>query len=270
VRLSLAFSWARNVLKAHTRAVQLRRDQTKPDRYQFTRNLKIFDGVRATSLIYICWCLTYLMAEYGVIQNPQYIDETKGKFWFTFVTGGFFSVSIMMFVTGFLFTYSFLSEQECMSPKKVGLYYAKRVFKIMPFNIFAILFTVYFIPTLGNGPFYAQIIKAVEPCHKYWWTNVIYINNFYPANYEDKCLPQTWFVACAVQMSLVVPLLVAVYKASSKVSRILLAVLFITFMGLNFGLAYDLNEGMYPFNYDSVAHKFNPSFYNDLFMMPYY
>lgn len=193
----------------HQRAVQLRRDQVKPERYQFTRNLKIFDGLRAVSIIYICYGFTYLMAEYGIIQNPQYINTTRKDFWFTFVTGGFFSVSVMIFISGFLLTYSVSTADQPMSGKSILLYYAKRLLKLMPFNAFVILFGTYFLPTQGNGPYYAKIEEAFKPCQTYWWTNVIYINNFYPVKYDDKCLPNSWFLACIVQMSLFVPVIVA-------------------------------------------------------------
>lgn len=230
--------------------------------------MKIFDGIKGVSVIYVCYGLTYVMAEYGIVQNPQYIDSTKQKFWFTFVTGGFFAVSILFFVSGFLLTFSLLNVEEPMSGKEVGLYYAKRLFKLLPFNVFALMFAMYFAPQLGDGPYYAKIEQALEPCKTYWWTNVLYINNFYPANYADKCMPQTWFLACFVQMSLIVPIIVAAFLKSSTASRIICGLLFVVCFGVNFGLAYTKNQGMYPFVWGDKM--WNTDFYNDQFMMPYY
>jgi len=186
-RRLLAFAWARNCLRIHHRSVQLKRDQANPERYQFTRNLKIFDGIRAVSVIYLCYGMTYMMAEYGIIQNPQYVEYVRKEFWFVFVTGGFYSVSILFFISGFLLTYSMLSTE--FTAASVGKYYAKRIFKLMPYNIFILMFANFFAPTVGSGPHYANIEKALAGCTNYWWTNVLYINNIYPTNYEDKCLP---------------------------------------------------------------------------------
>ena len=35
---------------------------------------------------------------------------------------------------------------------------------------------------LGNGPFWYQA-QEKNPCDKYWWTNLLYINNFYPTSF---------------------------------------------------------------------------------------
>lgn len=175
-------------------------------------------------------------------------------------------MSILFFVSGFLLTYSLLSTE--FDGKAVGTYYAKRIFKLMPYNIFVLMFANYFAPTVGTGPHYINIEKALAGCKTYWWTNVLYINNIYPANYDDKCLPQTWFLACFVQMSLIVPLIVGLFRMSSLISRIFMGLLITAMWATILGVVIEKDIGMFPFNFSNMM--FDHRFYNDIFMMPYY
>ena len=45
--------------------------------------------------------------------------------------------------------------------------------------MFVILFYAKLTPYLGEGPrWYTSQVPT--PCETYWWTNLLYINNFYP------------------------------------------------------------------------------------------
>jgi hypothetical protein len=43
-------------------------------------------------------------------------------------------------------------------------------------------------------------VDETSPCSKYWWTNMLYINNMYPnqfsANAEGGLGCMSWFVVC--------------------------------------------------------------------------
>ena len=79
-----------------------------------------------------------------------------------FVTNAFFSAPIMFFVSGFLLAYSLISESEPFSPKKIGLYYMKRLLKYAPMNAIVIMYALYFTTATGNGPIYADYYTTVE------------------------------------------------------------------------------------------------------------
>ena len=68
----------------------------------------------------------------------------------------------------------------------------------MPLNIVALLFVTKALPYIGNGPIWNYYGLLVAPCNSNWWTNILWINNLYPAEFDDKCLPWTWFVPCYV------------------------------------------------------------------------
>lgn len=54
------------------------------------------------------------------------------------------------------------------------------------------------MPYLGGGPVWNYYDNVIDSCRTYWWTNLVYVNNIYPTNYDDKCLNWTWFVAAYI------------------------------------------------------------------------
>ncbi|ETN72856.1 hypothetical protein NECAME_18650 [Necator americanus] len=75
--------------------------------------------------------------------------------------------------------------------------------------IFIGFFTV-MLPLI-NGPFTASAAGmlgnntvAVEVCKKYWWRNMLYINNLFGMTAE--CYPITWYLAVDTQLYIVAPI----------------------------------------------------------------
>ena len=56
-------------------------------------------------------------------------------------------------------------------------------FRLTPTYLYVILFIIYVFPFLGNGPQWfmeGPDSNQSRLCVKYWWTNILYISNFYP------------------------------------------------------------------------------------------
>ena len=51
--------------------------------------------------------------------------------------------------------------------------------------MFVILFYDKMNGFLGQGPVWFTA-QANTPCDKYWWTNLLYINNFYPTGIQTE------------------------------------------------------------------------------------
>lgn len=150
------------------------------------------------------------------------------------------------------------------SPKTIAMYYVKKIFRYAPLNIFMVLFFTFIGPSLGTGPLWHGYYKTIEPCQTYWWTTMIYINNFYPQNFDDKCMPWLWYLAVYVQLSLLLPVLLLVYKKAPygftiTLSSIIAIVMFV----ISFVYVYQANIGVLPLNeYDE--------FHSQIFMKPWY
>ena len=125
-------------------------------------------------------------------------------------------------------------------------YYFRKIFRYVPLNIVALLTVNCFLPYVGSGPIWNYYDQLVAGCGNYnWLTNVLWINNLYPKNYDDKCLPWTWFIPCYVQLSLIVPPIVYLYKKLNdnfKSGIIFFIIGILSILG-NFLVSYHLNLG---------------------------
>lgn len=134
----------------------------------------------------------------------------------------------------------------------------------MPLNIIAMLFVLHALPYIGSGPVWNYYDTLVKPCGTYWWTNVLWINNIYPREFNDKCLPWTWFVPAYIQLSMVLPPFVALYKFIE--SKFFLGIIFLLIMILsllaNFMFTYFSNYG--------ATMIMSEEFYAKVFMTPIY
>lgn len=117
----------------------------------------------------------------------------------------------------------------------------------MPLIAFTLVFGMFVLPFIGSGPIWQQYSVVMQPCQKYWWTTLIYINNFYPANFDDRCLPFAWFIPCYVQLSLLLPLIMVVYRASATTTaKIFFASLVLLGMVINFSTTLAASAGALP------------------------
>ena len=48
--------------------------------------------------------------------------------------------------------------------------------------MFVLLFWDKLTVFLGEGPYWLNY-QSDEACDKYWWSNLVYINNFYPTQF---------------------------------------------------------------------------------------
>ena len=54
--------------------------------------------------------------------------------------------------------------------------------RLTPTYMFVLLFFHKMTGFLGEGPFWYEVQTETQ-CTKYWWTNLLYINNFYPTSF---------------------------------------------------------------------------------------
>ena len=123
----------------------------------------------------------------------------------------------------------------------------KKIGRVLPFYAFILGFGILVMPVFGKGPIWNTYAKVMQGCESYWWTNLIFINNFYPVNYDDKCMPWTWFIACYIQLSIALPFILAIYKfLSNRISVIIYTAIFLFFTGLNIEIIVMKNIGATP------------------------
>jgi hypothetical protein len=76
------------------------------------------------------------------------------------------------------------------------LFYLHRVLRIMPPYVFCLLLWWKIGVMMGTGPFWMKWNQFAYRCDRYWWTNVLFINNLFPydSTEGDQCFYVTWCV----------------------------------------------------------------------------
>lgn len=133
------------------------------------------------------------------------------------------------FLSGFLVALGFQRASDkpkfpgstSSSPPNAFYVIALRLLRLLPLYIMVLL--VYWqlqewmiIP----GPLSMSIKSPDDVCNKNWWTNLLFINNFYPhdGNLSDECLGWSWYLAVDMQLFIIalIPLTLLGFKDKGR------------------------------------------------------
>lgn len=214
----------------------------------------------------VVWGITFFFVWYSVVSNNDELEKMTNTLAFNVVTMAVYTAPVFFMVSGFLQTHAFIqrdNDGSMFSGSNLGKYYFRKVFRYMPLNIVAMLAVMYVLPIIGSGPIWDKFEVAINGCNTNWWTNVLWISNVYPRAYDDKCLPWTWFVPCYVQLSLLVPPILALFRYLKRglAELVLVGLITLCILG-NFVLTYTENIG--------ATMVKNEDFYARIFMNPLY
>ena len=129
------------------------------------------------------------------------------RFSFQAVGSAFFAVDSFFFLSGVLVAYLTLRQMKRAKGKfPVLKYYIHRILRLTPTYAFVLFFAWFLTNHLAYGP-----ELNGEPfgptCEKYWWTNLLYINNLYPWGLGDECIGWTWYLSNDMQFYVIAPLI---------------------------------------------------------------
>ncbi|XP_078365902.1 O-acyltransferase like protein-like isoform X1 [Oculina patagonica] len=165
------------------------------------------NGMRVLSMWWVILGHTFSIQLVTPISNLLLVFNIIHRFTFQTVGNATFSVDSFFFLSGLLVAYLSLRHME----KKNGQlplfsYYFHRFWRLTPAYMFCLLFSDKLTPFLGEGPMWYGIgMQSGTPCNKYWWTNLLYINNFYPTSMNSTCFMWGWYLANDMQFYIITP-----------------------------------------------------------------
>ena len=167
------------------------------------------NGLRVISMFWVILGHVYVFSSIvGGVDNAPKILSIVSRFSFQAVGNAYFSVDSFFFLSGVLVAYLTLRE---MNKKKGHFpflhYYIHRYLRLTPTYAFVLFFAMYLGRYLSVGPFMTLMDPFRAPCSKYWWTNLIYINNLYPWKLGDECMGWSWYLANDMQFYIIAPLM---------------------------------------------------------------
>ena len=191
--------------------------------------LDILNGVRVLSIGWVILGHVYLLRlDFGPIKNQNDLPDEFKKVKTAMIYGALFAVDTFFWLSGLLMAYLLLIQFD--SPKGIrgkawGYLYFHRLYRILPAYMFVLFLCWAFTKYLGNGPMWVNGDQFNNECHDWWWTNLIFLNNFLPDYKSNNCLGQSWYLANDMQFFWISPPVFYIYyKVSQKLGWVLLNV----------------------------------------------
>ena len=225
-RALLAFSFSRNLRKMFW-APQGKNDY-----------LSVLNGIRVLSMAYIILGHTHESFQGPPLINPEAALELVTNLNGMIVMGAFYAVDTFFFLSAFLGAYLMIPKLKNQSIKNFVMIYFHRFFRLIPTLALFIAFILTFMMFTGSGPVFDQIhFFLIEPCKKYWWTILIFVNNFYPPVGTINCMNILWYLANDMLFFMFLPIVIIVYCRSKLMGYILSCFLIVASMIVAFSLA---------------------------------
>lgn len=205
---------------------------TKNASYLFSVNsqtsgtIKVVGGIRVISLLWIIanhtWQGINSYSEY--VENMEVFSSKVKEFSFQPIMNVTFAVETFLLLSGLLIAYTMFKDMEKHGKFRILYFYIYRFFRIAPLYYLFIFLAIKVFPKLGSGPVYNWRMLSYNTCQQYWWTNILYINNFIPVL---SCLGHTWYMAIDMQFFIISPIFVILLYRKRSIGMIVIAVVMI-------------------------------------------
>ena len=216
--------------------------------------LRVFDGLRFFSAFYVVYghmCVFPLA--FGAKNAIEIIYAAK-KWHFAIVTSAYYAVDIFFYMSGFFFVFSIQKylNKKINKFKILIMGFILRFIRLLPFMIIAIFGFTYLLPYLSYGPKYSIIENFNRTCTKYYWHNLLFINNLiiYSSNPDDlACFSHGWYLACDMQFFIYSMFIMIIYNNKPKVRKYIFIFTFVICSFIQIFIVYKYN-----FSYNDMIH----------------
>ena len=171
------------------------------------------NGIRVISMFWIILLHTVFLVV-GEADNQLYIHNHVIHHYTFLVCGNIaFPVDTFFFLSGLLASYITLRKMATKNGRfSILRHYLHRYLRITPTVAFMLFFYWFLSMHLSDGPEYQATTGLDSPryqnCEKYWWTHLLFINNFYPNSTASECFKETWYLSTDMQFYLLSPLII--------------------------------------------------------------
>ncbi|XP_059055499.1 O-acyltransferase like protein-like [Achroia grisella] len=178
--------------------------------------LECLDGIRAIAMIWVIIGHTYVnQLTSAVVHNPLDIKEFLESFWSLWITAGPITVDTFFALSGLLLIYSTAGKMTGMKlVKNLHLFYLNRYLRLFPVLAACVLLQASLFHRVSDGPAWDEIGRQTHHCREYWWTTLLYMQNYYNPGY--MCLPHSWYLAIDFQLFLICPLILFFVVSGKK------------------------------------------------------
>ncbi|CAH0724134.1 unnamed protein product, partial [Brenthis ino] len=208
--------------------------------------LKLFNGLRALTMVCVIFSHTALVMSFTYIQNPLYIETTYEDPLKQLLFNGSLVTHTFFVLSSFLLAYNLQIHAEKQEVTWVhipkGIIF--RWIRLTPTYALVLATISTWMRHLGSGPLWDLVVTSESNfCRQYWWANIFYFNNY--LYYKDRCFPQAWYLAADTQLFCLALILLVIVQ-NQKYRKVLLILLFLISLVIT-------GASTYFFNLDAVV-----------------
>ena len=178
--------------------------------------LSCLDGVRVVSMLMVIHGHTLLFGA-GMYTNlisailaPDGLMSTaRGQS----LLSDEFAVDSFFWLSGLLATRALVKYAQGRGWKWIPQSYLFRYLRLTPLYFFVLLFWWKALRVVGLGPLWLNQRGGYRRCKRYWWTNMLYVNNLVPFKdtFTEQCFGHAWYLGNDMQFFVILPLFIVAY-----------------------------------------------------------
>jgi len=166
--------------------------------------LEVLNGVRVLSMFWVILGNTlYFSVKIGFVNFDTFVADVVSTFGFQILLNATYAADIFFFMSGFLVTFHLFDRIQRKMKFSIILFYLHRLWRLTPTYALALVVWWQILPLVVSGPYSNEAVRQNQHCDGYWWTNLLYINNFF-----GNCFEWGWYLALNWQFSLLSPIFI--------------------------------------------------------------
>jgi peptidoglycan/LPS O-acetylase OafA/YrhL len=122
------------------------------------------------------------------------------------------------YTNGLLATRALVKYAQGRGWKWIPQSYLFRYLRLTPLYFFVLLFWWKALRVVGLGPQWLSQRGAYQKCKRYWWTNMLYVNNLVPFKdtFTEQCFGHAWYLGNDMQFFIILPLFIVAYTYNRR------------------------------------------------------
>ncbi|KAB0800035.1 hypothetical protein PPYR_07915 [Photinus pyralis] len=196
-------------------------------------DISCLHGLRVISVMLVIMAHHQTLINKLPIQNGNFIKKFFYSHVYPIVLGGNNAITTLFFMNGLILSYIFMVNSKQKAKFSWVAFYVRRYLSLTPTLGVIIILHAFLVRHLGSGPLWPPIVnKLSDPCTKYWWTAVFYIQNFNLG--KPMCVEQSWFLSVDMQLYVLSPLLLLTLLKKPKATLYATGCLTLFCIGLSY------------------------------------
>eukprot|EP00058_Branchiostoma_floridae_P004076 XP_002589564.1 hypothetical protein BRAFLDRAFT_81521 [Branchiostoma floridae] len=150
--------------------------------------LPALHGIRVISTLWIIFGHTNFFTIGNIeISNKVELAGASKEWWYFIQNNMDMAVDTFLLLSGLLVTYLFMKQLSqtggVFTWRDYGLHLLHRYCRLTPVYAFLIMIYTCLLVYMGDGPYWATpsnwVMPGIHGCQHHWWTNLLYINNYF-------------------------------------------------------------------------------------------